>query len=155
MRHFTIDQSGKVEDTSVDTILAFSSHDIQYSIKISKKIKQNILTQCQKKHKNVLVLRLFSYGLFLLLKDKANEDSVVSIDDEYPGHGKDIKQHLMSFLGLQSEQIKFTLIGKKDPAHIIAYQTFRGKLKPNHVVTEKEISLEVLIPAKKIKELLK
>ncbi|MDP3698158.1 MAG: hypothetical protein Q8R47_01085 [Nanoarchaeota archaeon] len=121
MRHFTIDQSGKAEDTSMDTILAFSSNEIQYSIRISKKIKQNIFTQCQKKHKTNLALRLFSYGLYLLLKEKVDKDSIVIIDDEYPGHGRDIKQYLVQHLGLQKEQIKFTLIGKKDSAHKIAY----------------------------------
>ncbi len=155
MRHFTIDQSGKIEETNVDTILAFSSSEIQYSIKIPKQMKQNIFIQCQKKHKTTLVLRLFSYDLSLLLKGKVNKDSIISIDDEYPGHGKDIKQHLTQYLGLQEEQIKFTLIGKKDSAHRIAYQTFRGKLKPDQIVTEKEFNLEIIIPAKKIKELLK
>src|SRR3989344_4265826 len=154
MRHFTIDQSGKVEDTSAHTILAFSSNEIQYSIKIPKQIKQGIFTSCQKKHKTNLALRLFSYGLYLLLKEKVDKDSIVIIDDEYPGHGKDIKQYLMQHTSLQKEQIRFALIGKKDSAHKIAYLTFCGKLKPNYVVTEKEFNLNVIIPTKKLKELL-
>lgn len=155
MRHFTIDQSGKVEDTSVDTILAFSSNEMQYSIKIPKYLKQNIFSQCQKKYKTNLALRLFSYGLYLLLKEETNNESVVIIDDEYPGHSKDIKQYLMQHSNLQKEQIRFELIGKKDQAHKIAYMTFCGKIKPNRIVNERDLNLSLIVQGGRIKELLK
>jgi len=52
-------------------------------------------------------------------------------------------------------KIKFDNIGRKDLSHKIANQTFSGKLKPNEIINEKQITLAKIIPQKKLKEYLK
>jgi hypothetical protein len=155
MKQFTVDQAGKVENTSVDTILALCSDEIQYSIKIPKKIKQEIFNKCKKRHKKNITFRLFAYGLYLLLKNKVNKNSIIIIDNEYHGHDKDIKVMLLKNLEVSKDQIRFDLVGKKDLSHKVANQTFNGKLKPNNIITEKQISLSKICPINKIKKVLK
>lgn len=151
---YYIDQAGKIECTCDDTVLALWSDEIQYSIKISKKIKQNIFNACKKSYRKKLMLRLFAYSLHLLIQDKTPKSSIIVIDDEYPGHGKDIIQHLEQYSGLK-RTIRIDLIGKKNHAHRIANQTFSGKLKPNQHIKEEQVDLTKLIPNKKLKEYLK
>lgn len=153
MKQFTIDQAGKIENTSHDTILALCSDNINYSIKVPKKLKQELFKGCKKKYKKNLTLRVFSYVLYLLLYEQVNEQSVIIIDDEYPGHGKDIKRNLLTHLQQPYPVIKFDLVGKKDISHQLANQTFRGRIKPHKVVTYEELNLPVFIPDKVLKKM--
>ncbi len=155
MQHFTIDQAGKIEQTNEDTILALCSKNIQYTIKIPKQLKQKIFSQCHKRFKKNLTFRTFSYGVCLLIKNKINQNSLIMIDNEYPGHERDIKQYLLKFSKLKKSQIKFTQVGKKDASHRIANQTFSGKLKPNEIILTKNLTLKNILPEKKLKQFLK
>lgn len=154
--YFTIDQAGKIEHTNEDTVLALCTAETQYAIKIPKLLKQNIFNRCKREYKNNLVYRIFSYGLYLLLKDRITNNSILLIDEEYKGHGKDIKNYLLKYLEkMPAENIRFQELGKKDLSHRIANQTFSGKLKPNEIITEKQLNLNVILPLNKQKEYLK
>ncbi len=155
MSYLTIDQAGKVEHTNVDTILALCSDKIQYTVKIPKELKQELFNQCKARKKNQLTYRIFAFGLYLLLKGRISQSSIIKIDDEYPGHGRDIKILLLNHLSIQSDQLGIENLGKKDPSHKIAYQTYCGKLKPNDIISEKQLNLPKIIPKKRIKEFLK
>ena len=138
-----VDQAGKIEDTTKDTILAYVSQESQYTIKIPKKIKQDIFNRCRKRYRRNITLRFFSYALYLLLKDA--DFSMIIIDDEYPGNGRDIKNMLSH--KLKKDSIIFTNLGKRDLSHTVANQTFSGKLKPNRIITE--IDINQIIPRRK------
>ncbi len=155
MDYFTIDQSGKVEHINEDTILALASKKIQYSIKIPKNIKKKIFSKCRKRYKKNITLRLFAYCLYLLLKNKISINSKIIIDKEYYGHERDIKSLLLKNLKLKKYQINFSCVGKKDLSHKIAYKTFSGKLKPNEIITQKELNINKILPKNKIKKFLK
>ncbi|MBR9675968.1 hypothetical protein GOV05_03095 [Candidatus Woesearchaeota archaeon] len=155
MRHISVDQSGKVEATSVDTVLALNSTDIQYSILIPKKIKQEIFGRCKKQYKKKIMIKTFSYSLYLLLKKKVQKNSIIVIDDEYPKHGKNIKNYLATKLKFDAHQITIGNIGKKDEAHRIAYDTYRKKIKPNEVITSKQLNLNKLFSRKDLEKILK
>jgi len=155
MSHFTIDQAGKIENTAENTILACYSNEIQYSIKVPKKLKQEIFNSCYKKHKKRIMIRMFSFCVSLLLKDKINEDSLVILDNEYDGHQGTIKQLVLTFSKISKNSLQIKEIGKKDPSHRIANQTFSGKIKPNKIITVKELSLEKIFSSKKVRKLLK
>lgn len=155
MRRLSVDHSGKVEDTSSDTILAFHASDIQYSIRIPKDIKQRIFNDCKKKFRKKIILRIFSHGLYLLLRKRVNRFTIIEIDNEYPGHSRDIKAYLTIRLGLDKNQVYFTEIGKENGAHKIAYKTYSGKLKPNEIVTERILNLNSMFNKKTIQKLLK
>lgn len=144
MNHFEIDQSGKIEEINHDTVLALHSGEIQYTIKISSQVKQSIFFKYKKRFKKKLVFRIFAIGLCLLLKNKIKPNSIVIIDDEYPKHGKDIKQLLLNNLRqnkikIDPQNIRFECVGKKSFVHKIGIQTFNGKIKPNEIISEKQI----------------
>lgn len=154
--YFTIDQAGKIEHTNEDTVLALCTAETQYAIKIPKLLKQNIFNRCKREYKNNLVYRIFSYCLYLLLNGRITPNSVIIIDEEYKGHGKDIKNYLLKYLEkISAENIRFQEIGKTDPSHRIANQTFSGKLKPNEIISEKQLNLNAILPLNKQKEYLK
>lgn len=155
MYHFIIDQAGKIEETNLNTVLAFHSNEIQYSILIPSKLKQELFSQCYKKYKNKLTYRIFSYCISLLLRNKLRKDSLIVIDDEYPKHGRDIKSLLIHFLKLEKDCIIIDNIGRKSKAHRIANQTFSGKLKPNKILSKKELNLKKILSRKQLRKLLK
>jgi len=155
MDYFTVDQAGKIEDTNQDTILAAYSQKVQFTVRLPKELKQDIFNQCKARLKNRLTYRIFAYSLYLLLKDLVKKDSVVKIDDEYTGHARDIKNLLLNHLDVSSSQIGFEMLGKEDQSHRVANQTFSGKMKPNRIITEKQLKLSKIIPSKRLKEFLK
>ncbi|KKQ51023.1 hypothetical protein A2865_01595 [Candidatus Woesebacteria bacterium RIFCSPHIGHO2_01_FULL_39_17] len=76
------------------------------------------------------------------MKKSAFKPDIIIIDIEYPGHEPAIKNILLTKLRRDKERepgIYFSKIGKKDPAHLAAIQTFRGKEKSNETVSWKEM----------------
>ncbi|TSC88360.1 MAG: hypothetical protein G01um101416_28 [Microgenomates group bacterium Gr01-1014_16] len=141
-----VDQSGKIGDTRVNTVLAFSNSN-KYSIEVTSQVKRKCLETLRQNGKSgtTLYLELFSSCLFLLLKDHIDNVGTVKIDIEYQGHNAKIKEHLINlFLGvgkkIDKDKIEFILIGKKSNAHLLAIGVYRGKIKP-----DKKISFEDII----------
>jgi len=139
-----IDQSGKIENTSKNTIIGFSNN-IFGSIFISAKDKREI----QKIFRNAGKSRIFVYKLFavliflLIIKHLENIDQV-TIDDEYPGKGYLIKNFLFQEIQkinptFSVENIIIKRIGKKSRAHYIAYGVAIDKKLPDKRVSIKEI----------------
>ncbi len=66
------------------------------------------------------------------------------IDTEYEGKEGEIKGLLLRFIlkwvpGFPKEAITFRRIGKKSPAHRLAWETYRGERKPGRVVTLEQL----------------
>ncbi|MBI3495520.1 hypothetical protein HY065_02745 [Candidatus Berkelbacteria bacterium] len=138
-----IDQSGKVEETNRDTILAFSNHET-YAIKIHRRTKRRMLEQFRLYGKpKLFTLRTFSAGVFLLLKSrKTNIDEIV-IDTEYFGRNATIKSMLEAMFtkakSSNNPNITFGHVGKKAKAHLLALSVFRGKQRANRVISYSEL----------------
>lgn len=127
-----VDQSGKVEDTRVDTVLAFSD-GISGSVLIPAEVKRKCVEFVRDdKHKTkTLYLRIFCAGLFLFLKDHLPDLDQIIIDIEYLGREHDIKALLLRLIwkldpNFDPDKIQFAPIGKDSPAHIRAYAIFAG-----------------------------
>ena len=127
-----VDQSGKVEDTRVNTVLAFSD-GISRSILIPAKVKRECVELVRDdRHKTkTLYLRIFCAGLFLLLKDDLPKIEQITIDVEYLGREHDIKALFLRLVWkthptFDPDNIQFALVGKDSLAHIKAYSTFTG-----------------------------
>ncbi|MFQ5855163.1 MAG: hypothetical protein ACE5LU_05925 [Anaerolineae bacterium] len=150
--HVEVDQSGKIGDTKVPTVLAFSNSE-SYAILIPATVKRDSLRALRQQGKSgtTLYLEVFAIGLYLLLKDHIRKFSLVTIDIEYPGHSDKIKEHLLYLLrraevSIEADQIRFALIyqgGKKPRAHDRAYYTYRGEMAPDRVITLEELLNEV------------
>lgn len=91
---------------------------------------------------------LFATVLYLLLKEHVRDLQRIMIDVEYQGHVEFIKSHLMNLFRrhgftVKSEQIVFARVGKESPAHKAAILVTRGKQRPDHIISEREILQEL------------
>lgn len=134
-----IDQSGKIERLSHDTIIA-ASNDIQYSIKIPSRVKRNVYWQG--KNISQIKYKLFCIGVYYcIIRYKFN---TIIVDKEYQGK-EDLIRFLLttymqnSYNNFDKHMIRFDNVGKNSNAHIVAINTFRGEQKPNEILTEREI----------------
>ena len=140
--HIEIDQSGKVELLSHDTIIA-CSNDKQYSIKIPKKIKQ-VIHYNYKNKIGQLKYKLFCIGVYYCIEKFLTKLKLITIDDEYHGRNNLVKSILISYIrreykNFDERLIRFGQITKNSNAHHVAIETFRGEHKPNDVLTEEQI----------------
>lgn len=137
---YQIDQSGKVEDTAKDTVLAYSN-EIQHSVLIPRKVKR----QLQEAFRRCGFTRLFIYssfsaGVFYLIKDLKVVTHIV-IDIEYPGKETVITQLVSNILKASNKpqhQLSFERIGNRPRVHYAAKNVLDKKTKPNHIVSLRE-----------------
>lgn len=141
-----IDQSGRIEFTSQDTVLAFSNGKQYKTIMIPSTVKQSCVRILREKgySGNTFYLKLFSISLYILLKDHVAIFRRVIIDKEYIGNELLIKSDLLNFFYRSGYKIDpyiitFDLIGKKSLAHALALNTFRRKIKANRILTLEDL----------------
>ncbi len=140
--HIEIDQSGKIEQMNKDTYIALSNHE-QYCIKFPKKLKQEIVYKYKTKVKQI-IQKLFAICLYYCLKDYLTKKELMIIDLEYPGWEADIKSNLIPLLrskykDFDKKTIKFGAIGRDSTSHKIAKSSFKGKDKPNYILSKEDI----------------
>jgi hypothetical protein len=131
----TIDQSGRIEETSQHTIITLADKNNGYTVKISTSVKKELQNVFRKigKPKSFPVV-IFAVTVFLVIIKSKYKFQTLVIDIEYPGHENTIKNIILTHcrkFKLNEPEIYFSNIGKKDPAHILALNTFRGKIKPS------------------------
>ena len=137
-----VDQSGKIEQTNIDTVVAFRN-DEQYSVLLKKKIKIEILTEYRNRYGDIHY-RLFAILIFYCVKNYLSKIELIIVDIEYEGRDEDIKRNLLRLIWkihptFDKKIIKFSRIGKESNSHKVAYQTFAGKLAPNKIITKNEV----------------
>ena len=142
--HINVDQSGKIEKTNVDTVLAFSDEK-SATVLIPAEVKRVCLQALRRggRRKTTIVLRIFAAGLFLLLLDVLEEVTLVTIDQEYPGREGDIKGMLLRLIRasgkeFEKERIVFHRVGKS-AAHFKAYGVYKGFRKADRILTAEDI----------------
>lgn len=135
-----VDQSGKVEVLTVDTALAFSD-GITASILIPAAVKREVYQRLKARgvKPKLIGFRMFAAGLYLLLKEHLDRLETVIIDVEYEGWEGVIKGLLLRQMPDWRPDIFFQHIGKKSPAHNVAWLTYRGKRKPDRIVRAREL----------------
>lgn len=143
---YKIDQSGKVEYTGHDTVIAFSNGK-KKAVLIrarDKRILQKYFREAGKGQ--IFTFRLFALLISLLLKDEPFQELIIDI--EYPGRSDIIKNFLLhdfsrSGRKINPEMIRFQRVGKNCEAHWHGYFCFKGNRKPELSVTSKEVLKEV------------
>ena len=98
--------------------------------------------------RRLIHVRLFSTLLYLLLYDHLERLALVTVDPEYPGHERDIKDWVLTLcrrrgLKVFADQVTFRRVGKKSPAHYLAYGVFKGRRKPDRMITTQDILAEL------------
>ena len=125
-----IDQSGRVEDLTMNTVVAFAN-DHEASVFISAGTKREVVRFLKTKISPTDYAPVFfSILIFFLIKDE--KFSSVFIDEEYTGKDEFISEKvrkLCKFFKKPCPQIVFGRIGKHSQAHAIAIRTHRSRGK--------------------------
>ncbi len=149
---YQIDQSNKIE-RSGDTALALSN-DKDYTVFIPAREKQKalyILIQRRRARRHKwAILQLFAVALYYLIRELPPGKQVM-IDAEYTGHQDDIKNTLLPLLWRDNpdfdvENITFSQVGKKSPAHKKALAVYRGEIKANRVLKADDLLRQITGP---------
>ena len=136
---YQIDQSGKIENTEKPTVIAISNHTT-LTIIIPAKVKRQFQEICRHRGLTRLyVYVLFAIGVNLLLT-KLKTRSKITIDTEYPGRKRLIKDLIEIFMGKQKISFDFARVGNKPKVHYAAHDVYTKK-KP----ADKTISLEEIV----------
>jgi hypothetical protein len=148
-----IDQSGKVEDTSKNTVLAFSNK-INGSILIKAVEKRKLLRMFREQNRpKIFTFQLFSILIYELLVKYKIKNHIVCIDIEYPGQNDLIKSYLIQlvnkFKGIDvtSHDIYFALVGKQSNVHKVAITGLR-KNKAEFCIQSKDIVKKIVFLSK-------
>lgn len=143
---YKIDQSGRVEYTSHDTVVTFSNGKKKAILikAAEKRILQERFREIEKI--KIFPLRVFALMIFLLLKKEPFEE--VIIDTEYTGRGDIIKNYLLHDFKRAGREIDplsihFQRIGKNNEAHWHGYYVFNGTRKAEMNLTAKEVLREI------------
>lgn len=132
-----VDQSGKIEQTSINTALGYSNKTTR-SVLISSREKIKLQKFFQAEGKSQLfVILTFAALLYVLLEDVFKKQVDMYVDREYSGYETFIKNELVNIakanrVSLDSHYLHFTLIGRSSRAHkiaIIAHRTKRANIK--------------------------
>ena len=134
-----IDQSGKIENTSRHTFVAFSN-DEHFVLKINSREKRKL----QKYFRSIGKSRLFIYITFatlivILLKHFKSETKQITIDVEYPGKSNLIRDLIENLSPGLSGDISFHRIGKNSPAHYLAHGVAIKKSKPDLIIDANQL----------------
>lgn len=123
-----IDQSGKIEETNKNTIIAFSNGS-HATVLISSNTKRQLLKIFRNQGEpKIFIYRVFTAGVFLLIKPYLSSITTIIIDIEWFGKERLISDIFFEFMHknklLQKPDIYFRSIGKDSPAHILALKTY-------------------------------
>ncbi len=139
---YQIDQSGKIEDTTKDTILALSNGQT-YTIAFAasdKRVLQGIYWLLLNKPRS-FIYQTFSALLVILLENVKLRGRVI-VDTEYQGQASVIKaifSEIWSERGNRPVSLEFSFVERTSSAHGLAYKTFKQKLKPDKKVSLDEV----------------
>ena len=137
--HLEVDQSGRIEETQRDTIIAIANKTKHFTTKIPARTKRSIQLSYKKQGRpKMFAIITFAQIIALTIRKSRLKPSMLSIDIEYPGHEQIINQIIKQNIK-NNVVIRFKQIGKSSQAHYWAYFTYKKKFKPNLVAKLKDI----------------
>lgn len=146
---YQIDQSGKIEQTERNTVIAcINGQQVTILLKSGEKRK------LQKVFKAANMQKFFPFvtfaALVAILLHKLQSKNKVVIDREYFGHEDFIEERIETFItqaGSKIPQISFGHVGKLSKAHQLGYRVAVGKEKTTLTVNAGEV-LKVIFGTK-------
>jgi hypothetical protein len=147
VKKLEIDQSVRIEELNKDTILGIANKEARFTVIVPKKAKRALYEKfrCQGKPKKFAPY-VFAISISEALRKAPFKSSDIVIDIEYPGY----EQEIIKIIKQQYPEIEvyFTTIGKKSPAHFVAYGVNIKKIKADYRIN----STRLLSILKKIKK---
>ena len=144
-----IDQSHKIEQTEKDTVLALSNNT-KFTVLLKSKTKRALQLRFRNNNKPEVFIYLVFAALLAILIKSVSIHQRVYIDHEYLGHEDLIKLKLLQIFKKEKIAVdfNFVFVGKVSSAHALASKVATKKMKPNKIVSEKEI-LDLVLPKQK------
>lgn len=146
-----IDQSGKVEETAKDTVVALANKKgFSRSVRISAREKRKLQKFFRSIGKpRMYIYRTFAILVFIILKPDIKRLTNIVIDKEYTGQEPLVKEYVLRHLrkivpSFSARVISFQEIGKKSPAHDVAFSTYRRLRKVDITATAQDVIDEIL-----------
>ena len=145
-----VDQSGRVDQTNKVTVLAFAN-GVERSILIPAIQKRKVLAVLKRRRpewsRALVNVYVFSVLVHLLVKDHIEKLSPIIIDKEYPGHEAVIKNRILTLcrrrgIVVHKDQIVFANIGKKSPAHKLAWRVYNRLVDPDQALSAHDVLTE-------------
>lgn len=150
-----IDISGRVEDTSTDTVIALAN-GVNRSILIKKQIKRNCLDKLRKYgfFGDTIYLRIYVIGLFYLIKPIITKLGLIVLDEDFRGKERGVKEQLINLfrkykIDFKEVSLLFKFIGKQSPAHKLAISCLRKNIKCDITLTENQVLKEFNLEKRK------
>ncbi len=141
-----IDQSGKVEQTGKDTVVACATKKgFARSLRISAREKRKLQKFFRKIGKpSMYVYKVFSVLIVMLIRTHLDSFDRIIIDTEYWHQDHILRNLIVEILrkdvpSFDPARIIFRQIGKNSPAHDVANATYKRKQKPTLQVTAREV----------------
>lgn len=123
-----VDQSGKIEQTNKDTVLA-AANDENFAVILPSKEKRRLQEWFRRVGAPALFVdTTFATMLYLLIRDLLKKTTNFIVDIEYPGRTQIIEDMVLR-LAPKKITISWRLIGKTSKAHDIAYKVYHKKIK--------------------------
>lgn len=139
---FQIDQSGKIEQTNINTIVALTNGK-KFTVVLSKKDKRILEAIFKKMGKIKSYPYVVFAALLAILLNLADIKNKVVVDREYMGHENTIRERTLHFLyclGVKNDLIiEFGHVGKLSKAHDLAAKVGSRKVKPDKIASLKEV----------------
>lgn len=152
---YQIDQSGRIEQTNLNTILAITDKNTQIAVIFERKNKR-IVQSIFRGQRKIRMFTIFTFSalIAILIKESAIGQNTILIDHEYLADEDFIKERILQYLQQLKvhtmPKIEFGHVGKTSTAHELAAKVAHQKKKANKIVDLKEIFELVLVPIKKI-----
>jgi hypothetical protein len=148
--HLDLDMSGRIEETQRPSVLAIAG-SLRCSIYVPAAEKRKVIDALEKRQlgwsKTRIHVLLFSTLLYLLIRDYITKVDLFTIDIEYEGFDLVIRERVVMLcrrkeITIRKDQLTFQQIGKKSPAHDLAYNVFKGRISPDRIIFAEEILRE-------------
>ena len=145
-----VDQSGRVDQTNKATVLALAN-GMQRSILIPAGQKRKVVEVIKRRKPQwstaLVNVYIFSVLVYLLVKDHIEKLALIIIDKEFPGHEAVIKNRILTLcrrrgLVVHKDQIIFANIGKKSPAHKLAWRVYNQVVEPDKALSAHDVLVE-------------
>ena len=133
-----IDQSGKIDQTNLDTVIALTN-GTKYTLLFKKKDKRIVEKEFRKlKLQKIFMVIIFANLVAYVIKNSKAKKSIL-IDTEYTGHNDFIEKIIQNKFGDKCPKIKFGFVGKESKSDELARKVARGKIKPDYIITASEV----------------
>ncbi|OGF22393.1 hypothetical protein A2Y83_04580 [Candidatus Falkowbacteria bacterium RBG_13_39_14] len=133
----------KIEKTSKDTIIGLSNGK-RFTVVIKRRVKRKLQEDFRRQGKpQLFYYRTFMAGVALLIKYAEIENAQeIVIDREYSGKEKMFRSMFFEMAGKYFKnvpEVRIEEIGRRSKAHIVSYETMKGKIKPDKEITYNDI----------------